>query len=127
MHVLPATVGLKNEDYCDFAVVYDHLLTPTAPENKTVKGQAAAAWGLPNGGGLSPLVNGGALIPPVGMPAITSPGQEQHPQPQTYAEAAAAAALAAGGTLFEPVTAPVVGMHNLIDIRKPSSMAWKYS
>ena len=37
LHILPATVGLTNEDYCDFAVVYGHLLTPTAPENKTVK------------------------------------------------------------------------------------------
>ena len=61
------------------------------------------------------------------MPAITSPEQQQDPQPQTYAEAAATAALAAGATLDAPVAAPVVGMHNLIDIPKPSSMTWKYS
>ena len=99
-------------------IISAHLKSPDA--NTKIN------WGLPNGGGLTPLANGGALIPSVGMPTIPSPDQEQDPQPQTYAEAAAAAALAAGGTLAEPVAAPVVGMHNLIDIPKQSPMTWKY-
>jgi len=74
LHVLPDTVGLKNENYTDFVVNSAHLKSPDA--NTKIN------WGVPNGGGLLPLVNGGALVPSVGMPTTTSPDQEQDPQPQ---------------------------------------------
>ena len=35
-HLLPADIGLINKDYCNFIVVYDHLKTQTAEENKYV-------------------------------------------------------------------------------------------
>jgi len=107
-------VELVNSDYADFVVVPAHLKSDTK----------AIEWGNPNGGGHIPSVNGGVMIPAIGMPAITGPDEEPTFPPLTYAEAAAAAAVAAGGT--PSVAAPVIGMHNLISIPKSPLMIYKY-
>jgi len=119
-HVLPDAANLKNSDYAGYIAVSDHLSRisdPSGPKDTKLN------WGKPNGGGTIPSVNGGTLIPSLAMPTITSDAEDS--QPQTYGEATATAAGAADETPL--VTAPVIGMHNLITILKPSPMAWKYT
>ena len=81
-HLLPADIGLKHEDYLSFVVVYDHLKSSTAPEDKYT----------------AVLHNG--TIPPTNPTslAVASPAVNQEVQNPADIE-----------TLQPPVSAPSIG------------------